>query len=134
MAAHDVPADDIPDVRDDSPGSLKETTDNVNPPSSPKATEDPDTVIITSTGYSKPAAAVLSKHTSKESHPFAEEDLTKLKLPHYEKLEFDQHCSGFVSRLETSYEMEKSLIHMMRLKHEVRPLLCVLPPISLPGE
>ncbi|KAI4981573.1 hypothetical protein ZWY2020_022065 [Hordeum vulgare] len=46
-AAHDDPADDIADVRHDSPGPLKETTDNVNPPSSSKVTEDPDTVIIT---------------------------------------------------------------------------------------
>ena len=133
-AARDDPVDDIPDVRIDSPGPLKETTEKVNPPSSSKVIEDPDTVIITSTGYSKPAAVVLSKHASKESHPSAEQDITKLKLPHYEKLEFEQLCSGFVSRLETSYEMEKSLINMMRVKHEVRLLLCVLPPISLPGD
>uniref|UniRef100_A0A8I6XRX7 Uncharacterized protein n=1 Tax=Hordeum vulgare subsp. vulgare TaxID=112509 RepID=A0A8I6XRX7_HORVV len=86
VAAHDAPVDDIPDIRDDSPDTLKETPDNVNPPSSPKATEDPDAVIITGTGYSKPATAVLSKHTSKESHPSTEQDVSKLKLPEYEKL------------------------------------------------
>ncbi|KAI4997902.1 hypothetical protein ZWY2020_053244 [Hordeum vulgare] len=117
-AARDDPVDDIPDVRTDSPGPLKETTENVNPPSSSKATEDPNTVIVTGTGYSKPATAVLSKHASKEAHPSAEQNITKLKLPHYEKLQFEQLCSGFISRLETSYEMEKSLVNMMRIKHD----------------
>ncbi|KAI5000250.1 hypothetical protein ZWY2020_004839 [Hordeum vulgare] len=113
-AAHDIPVDDIPDVRDDSPDNLKESADKVNPPSPLKATEDPDAVIITGTGYSTPSAVVLSKHTSKESHPSTEQDVNKFKLPKYEKLEFDQLCSGFASRLETSYEMNKSLIHLTK--------------------
>ena len=130
MAAHDVPVDDIPDVRDDSPGILKETIDKVNPPSPLKATKDPDAVIIIGTGYSTPTAAVLSKHTSKESHPSTEQDVSKLKLPQYEKLEFDQLCSGFADRLETSSEMNKILIHLMKVKHEVRVLCILLHPLA----
>ena len=124
--------DDIPDVRDDSPVILKETADKVNPPSPLKATEDPDDVVVTGTGYSTPPVAVLSKHTSKESRPSPDQDTSKFKLPHYERLEFDQLCSGFVSHLERDYEMNKSLIHLMKVKHEVRLLMYSLPPISLP--
>ncbi|KAI5018563.1 hypothetical protein ZWY2020_043451 [Hordeum vulgare] len=116
--AHNIPVDDIPDVRGDSPLILKEPADKVNPPSPLKATEDPDAVIITGTGYSTPSVAVLSKHTSKESHPSTDQDVSKFKLPQYEKLEFDQLCSGFASRVEMSYEMNKSLIHLMKFKHE----------------
>ncbi|KAI5008362.1 hypothetical protein ZWY2020_009410 [Hordeum vulgare] len=78
---HDDLVDDVPDVPTDPPSPLKETTENVNPPSSSKAVEDPDTVIVTSTGYSKPAEAMLTKHESKETHASAEQDITELKLP-----------------------------------------------------
>ena len=133
-ASHDDLVDDIPDVRTDSPSPLKEATKNVNLPSSSKAAEDPDTIVVTGTSYSKPARPVLTKHASKETHSFAEQDITKLKLPNYEKLEFEKLYSGFVSCLQTSYEMEKSLVNMMRIKHEVRLLLFVFPPISLPQD
>ncbi|KAI5004635.1 hypothetical protein ZWY2020_031878 [Hordeum vulgare] len=117
-ATHDDLVDDIPDVRTDPSSPPKEVIENVNPPSSSKAAEDPDIVVVTGTSYSKPATTVLIKHASKETHSSAEQDITKLKLPNYEKIEFEQLCSGFVSRLETSYEMEKNLVNMMRIKHE----------------
>ncbi|KAI4990147.1 hypothetical protein ZWY2020_038510 [Hordeum vulgare] len=122
-AAHDILVDDIPDVRDDSPVILKETADKVNPPSPLKVTEDPDDVVVTGTGYSTPPVAVLSKHTSKESRLSPDQDTSKLKFPHYEKLEFDQLCCGFVSHLERDYEMNKSLIHLMKVKHETESAL-----------
>ncbi|KAI5005093.1 hypothetical protein ZWY2020_032336 [Hordeum vulgare] len=117
-ATHDIPVDNIPDVRDDLPVIWKETTDKVNSPSPLKAPEDPDDVIVTCTGYSTPPVAVLSKHTTKESRPSPDQDTSKFKLPQYEKLEFDQLCSGFASHLERDYEMNKSLIHLMRVRHE----------------
>ena len=80
---------------------------------------DPDPVIVVGTSFSKPASAVLIKHAPKDAPVFGEKDLTKLKLPNFEMLEFDEQYSGFVSRLETSHEMEKSLVNMMRRKHEV---------------
>ena len=85
-AARDDPVDGIPDVRINSLGPLKETTQNVNLPSSSKVTEDPD-VMVTGTGYSTPPGAVLSKHTSKESRPSPDQDARKFKLPQYEKLD-----------------------------------------------
>ncbi|KAI5006345.1 hypothetical protein ZWY2020_033588 [Hordeum vulgare] len=124
-ANHDYLLDDIPDVRTNPPSPLKEATENVNPPSSSKVAEDPDTVVVTGTGYSKPTTVVLTKHASKETHSSAEQDITKLKLPNYEKLEFEQLYSGFVGSLQTSYKMEKSLVNIMRIKHEVRE-----PPVS----
>ncbi|KAI4995944.1 hypothetical protein ZWY2020_040446 [Hordeum vulgare] len=115
---HDNVFDDLPDIRVDLPSPQKEVTKVINPPSPHKAREDPDSVVVTGTGYSKPATAVLTKHTPKDARVFAEKDTTKPKLPNYEKLEFDELLSGFVSRLETSHEMEKSLANMMRIKHE----------------
>lgn len=80
--------DDIPDIRAEPSSPQKEEIENVNPPSPAKTPEDPDGVIVTGTGYSKPATAVLTKHTPKDAQTFAEKDITKLKLPRYEKLEF----------------------------------------------
>ena len=97
-------------------GPQKEVIENINPPSPSKVPEDPDAVIVTGTGYSKPATAVLTRHTPKDAQTFAEKDITKLKLPHYEKLEFEELYRGFVSRLEASREMEKSLANLMRVK------------------
>ena len=114
------PAKDISDDRVDLPSSPKEGMEAPNPPNPLKATEDPDAVIIIGTSFSKPASAVLSKHVSTSSHPSTGHEISKAKLPQYEKLEFDELCSGFASRLETSYEMEKNLLHMMKNKHEVR--------------
>ncbi|KAI4996404.1 hypothetical protein ZWY2020_051189 [Hordeum vulgare] len=110
--------DDVPDIRVNPSSPQKEVTENINPSSPSKAPEDPDTVIVTGTGYSKPATAVLTKHTPKDAQVFEEKDITKLKLPHYEKLEFEELYSGFVSRLETSHEMEKSLANLMQIKNE----------------
>ncbi|KAI4996092.1 hypothetical protein ZWY2020_041190 [Hordeum vulgare] len=89
-----------------------------NPPSPLKTGEDPDDVIITSTRFSKPASAVLSKHVSSSAHPSIEHEISKAKLYQYENLEFEELCSGFASRLEASYEMEKSLLLMMKNRHE----------------
>ncbi|KAI5011779.1 hypothetical protein ZWY2020_013916 [Hordeum vulgare] len=112
-------AKDIPDDRVDLPSSPKEGMEAPNPPNPLKAAEDPDVVVITGTSFSEPASAILSKHVSTSSHPSTRHEISKDKLPQYEKLEFDELCSGFTSRLETSYEMEKNLLHMMKNKHEV---------------
>ena len=117
-AACDIPAGDIPDARDDSPVILKETAGQSNPPSPLKATDDPD-VVVTGVGYSTPPTVVLSKHTSKASHLSPDGDAEPLKLPQYEKLEFDQLCSSFTSHLERDFELNKSLLRLMRTKHEV---------------
>ena len=114
------PAKDIPDDRVDLPSSSKEAMEAPNPPNPLKVTEDPDAVIVTGTSFSKPASAVLSKHVSTSSDPSTGHEISKAKLSQYENLEFKELCSGFASRLETSYELEKSLLHIMKNKHEVR--------------
>ena len=43
--------------------------ETTNPPSPLKAAKDPDPGVITGTGFSKPASAILSKHVSTSSHP-----------------------------------------------------------------
>ena len=62
---------------------------------------------------------MLSKHTSKASRLSPDGDSEHLKLPQYEKLEFDQLCSGFTTHLEKDFELNKSLLRLMRTKHEV---------------
>ncbi|KAI4980989.1 hypothetical protein ZWY2020_021474 [Hordeum vulgare] len=116
--AHDIPTDDIPEARDDSPVILQETSDNGNPLSPLKATDDRDDAVVTGTGYSTPPTIVLSKQTSKATRPSPDEDTHNFKLPQYEKLEFDQIFSSFASHLERDYEMNKSLIRLMRIRHE----------------
>uniref|UniRef100_A0A8I6Z5E8 Uncharacterized protein n=1 Tax=Hordeum vulgare subsp. vulgare TaxID=112509 RepID=A0A8I6Z5E8_HORVV len=91
--------DDIPDIRVEPLSPQKEEIGNVNPPSPAKTLEDLDAIIVTGTGYSKPATAVLTRHTPKDAQTFAEKDITKLKLPHYEKLEFEELYSGFSESL-----------------------------------
>ncbi|KAI4975461.1 hypothetical protein ZWY2020_049068 [Hordeum vulgare] len=109
-----------PDDQANLPSSPKEGTKTPNPPSPLKTTEDPDAVIITGTGFSKPTSAVLSKHVSTSTKPSTGHEISKAKLSQYENLEFKELCSGFASRLVTSYEMEKNLLLMMKNKHEVR--------------
>ncbi|KAI5012724.1 hypothetical protein ZWY2020_024990 [Hordeum vulgare] len=114
--------DDFPDIQDELPSPQKETTESPNPPSPQKAakdvTPDPDPVFVVGTGYSKPASVVLTKHVPKDAPILVEKGMTKLKLPNFEKVEFDELYSGFLSRLETSHEMEKSLVNMMKRKHK----------------
>ncbi|KAI5012487.1 hypothetical protein ZWY2020_024753 [Hordeum vulgare] len=104
--------DDFPNIRGELPNPQKESTKNLNLPSSHKAAEDvmpdPDPVVGIGTGFSKLASVVLTKHAPKDALVCAEKDMIKLKLPNFEKLEFDELYSGFVSRLETSHEMEKA--------------------------
>ncbi|KAI4983873.1 hypothetical protein ZWY2020_025739 [Hordeum vulgare] len=92
--------------------------DAPKPPSTLMTAEDPDAVVITGTGFSKPAATVLSKHVASSSQTIPESGLSKARLSKYENLEFKEHCSGFASRVEASYEMEKSLLRMLKNKHE----------------
>ncbi|KAI4995217.1 hypothetical protein ZWY2020_035120 [Hordeum vulgare] len=113
----DNPNQDKTEDQVDLPSSPKETMDAPKPPSPLTTTEDPD-VIITGTSFSKPATAVLSKHVSSSSQTVPEYELSKAKLSQYEHLEFKELCSGFASRLEASYEMEKSLLRMLKNKHE----------------
>ncbi|KAI4976343.1 hypothetical protein ZWY2020_049950 [Hordeum vulgare] len=112
------PTKDISDDRVDLPSSPKEGMEAPNPPNPLKAAEDPDVVVITGTGFSKPTSAILSKHVSTLSHPSTGHEISMAKLSQYEKLEFNELCSGFASHLETSYEMEKNPLHMMKNKHE----------------
>ncbi|KAI4983549.1 hypothetical protein ZWY2020_025415 [Hordeum vulgare] len=112
------PTKDKPDDQADLPSSPKEGTETPNPPSPLKTTEDPDVVIITGTGFSKMASAVLSKHVSTSTQPSTRHEISKAKLSEYENLEFKELCSGFPSRLETSYEMEKNLLLMIKNRHE----------------
>ncbi|KAI5020703.1 hypothetical protein ZWY2020_045591 [Hordeum vulgare] len=115
---HANPAKDKPDDQTDLRSSPKEGMEMPNPPSPLKTTEDPDAVIIIGTGFSKPASAVLSKHVSTSSQPSTGHEISKAKLYKYENIEFKELCSGFASRLESSYEMEKNLLLMMKNKHE----------------
>ena len=115
----DNPDQDKPEDQVDLPSSPKETMDAPKPPSPLTTAEDPDAVIITSTSFSKPATTVLSKHVPSSSQTVPESGLSKAKLSEYEHLEFKELCSGFASRLEASYEMEKSLLRMLKNKHEV---------------
>ena len=115
----DNPNQDKPEDQVDLPSSPKETMNAPKPPSPLTIAEDPDAVIITGTSFSKPATSVLSKHVSSSSQTVPEYELSKAKLSQYEHLEFKELCSGFASRLEASYEMEKSLLRMLKNKHEV---------------
>ena len=82
--------------------------------------DDPDAVVITGFGFSKPAETILSKHTASPSPSILESGPSKAKLSDYAGLEFKELCSGFASRLEASYEMEKNLLKMLNNKHEVK--------------
>ena len=68
----DEPDQAEPENQMDLPESPKETTDIPKPPSPLTTTEDPDAVIITGTGFSKPAATVLSKHVASSSQAIPE--------------------------------------------------------------
>ncbi|KAI4979694.1 hypothetical protein ZWY2020_016447 [Hordeum vulgare] len=118
-----VPIQDNPDQGEpenqmDLPHSPKETMDAPKTPSPLTTAEDPDAVVITGTGFSKPVATVLSRHVASSSQAIPESGLSKAKLSEYENLEFKELCSGFASRLEASYEMEKSLLRMLKNEHE----------------
>ena len=119
ISIQDNPDQTEPENQMDLPESPKETMDAPKPPSPLTTTEDPDAVVITGSGFSKPAATVLSKHVASSSQAIPESGLSKAKLSEYENLEFKELCSGFASRLEASYEMEKSLLRMLKNKHEV---------------
>ncbi|KAI4968566.1 hypothetical protein ZWY2020_045896 [Hordeum vulgare] len=114
----DNPDQAEPENQMDLPESPKETMDTPKPPSPLMTREDQNAVVITGTGFSKPAATVLSKHMASSSQAIPELGLSKAKLYEYENLEFKELCSGFSSRLEASYEMEKSLLRMLENKHE----------------
>ena len=107
--------------------------DAPNPPSPLTIAENPDVVVITGTRFSKPATAVLSKHVSSSSQTVPEYELSKAKLSQYEHMEFKELCSGFASRLEASYEMEKSLLRMLKNKHEVSFVVYYIIPINPQG-
>ncbi|KAI5005623.1 hypothetical protein ZWY2020_032866, partial [Hordeum vulgare] len=97
-----VPIQDDPDQGEpenqmDLPNSPKETMDAPKPPNPLMTAEDPDDVVITGTGFSKPAATVLSKHVAPSSQTIPESGLSKAKLSEYENLEFKELYSGFAS-------------------------------------
>ncbi|KAI4996000.1 hypothetical protein ZWY2020_040502 [Hordeum vulgare] len=98
--------------------SPREVMDAPKLPSPLTTTEDPDAVFITGSGFSKPAATVLSKHVASSSQAIPESRLSKAKLSNYANLEFKELCSGFANRVEASYEMEKNLLKMLNNKHE----------------
>ncbi|KAI4974838.1 hypothetical protein ZWY2020_048445 [Hordeum vulgare] len=118
-----TPTQDDPDyaepaIQVDLPESPKETMDASKSPNPLMTTEDPDAVVITGSGFSNPAATVLSKHVASSSQAIPESGLSKAKLSDYANLEFKELCSGFASRVEASYEMEKNLLKMLNNKHE----------------
>ena len=123
MPTQDNPDQGDPEDQMDLPDLPKEAMDAPKSPSPLMTTEDPDAVVITGTGFSKPAATVLSRHVASSSQAIPESGLSKTKLSEYENLEFKELCSGFASRLEASYEMEKSLLRMLKNKHEVSFLI-----------
>ncbi|KAI4988300.1 hypothetical protein ZWY2020_029930 [Hordeum vulgare] len=118
MPTQDNPDQGEPENQMDLPDSPKEAMDAPKLPSPLMTTEDPDAVVITGTGFSKPAATVLSRHVASSSQAIPESGLSKAKLSEYENLEFKELCSGFSSHLEASYEMEKILLRMLKNKHE----------------
>ncbi|KAI5012421.1 hypothetical protein ZWY2020_024555 [Hordeum vulgare] len=121
-APKDNPAKDKYDDQADLLNSPKEGMEMPNPPSPLKTAEDPDAVIIIGTRFSKPASAVLSKHISSSAQPSIEHEISKAKLSQYENLEFKELSSGFASRLEASYEIEKSMLLMKNNRHEMEKL------------
>ncbi|KAI4988679.1 hypothetical protein ZWY2020_035919 [Hordeum vulgare] len=117
-STQDNPDQTEPAIQVDLPESPKETMHASKSPNPLMTTEDPDAVVITGSGFSKPAATVLSKHVASSSQAIPESGLSKVKLSDYANLEFKELCSGFASRLEASYEMEKNLLKMLNNKHE----------------
>uniref|UniRef100_A0A8I6X626 Uncharacterized protein n=1 Tax=Hordeum vulgare subsp. vulgare TaxID=112509 RepID=A0A8I6X626_HORVV len=122
-----------PAIQVDLPESPKETMDASKSPNPLMTTEDPDAVVITGSGFSKPAATVLSKHVASSSQAIPESGLSKAKLFDYANLEFKELCSGFASRLEASYEMEQNLLKMLNNKHEVNFVILILFPVTPKG-
>ncbi|KAI5011646.1 hypothetical protein ZWY2020_013783 [Hordeum vulgare] len=122
-----------PAIQVDLPESPKETTHASKSPNPLMTTEDPDVVVITGSGFSKPAATVLSKHVASSSQAIPESGLSKAKLSDYANLEFKELCSGFASRLEACYEMERNLLKMLNNKHEVNFVILYTIPSSPQG-
>ena len=116
-----------PAIQVDLPESPKGKADAPGSPNILATADDPDAVVITGSGFSKPAATVLSKHVASSSQAIPESGLSKAKLSDYANLEFKELCSGFASRLEASYEMEKNLLKMLNDKHEVHFILYIIP-------
>ena len=115
----DNPDQGEPENQMDLPNSPKETMDAPKPPNPLMTAEDPDAVVITGTDFSKPTTTVLSKHVASSSQTIPESGLSKAKLSEYENLEFKELSYGFASRMEASYQMEKSLLRILKNKHEV---------------
>lgn len=107
-----------PTVQANLPESPKGSTDVPRSPVVMATADDPDAVVITGFGFSKPADTILSKHTTSPAPSILESGPSKAKLSDYAGLEFKELCSGFASRLEASYEMEKNLLKMLNNKHE----------------
>ncbi|KAI4969612.1 hypothetical protein ZWY2020_000526 [Hordeum vulgare] len=112
------PGQNEPTIQANPPESPKGSTDVPRSPVVMATADDPDAVVITGFGFSKPAETILSKHTATPSPLVLESGPSKAKLSDYAGLEFKELCSGFASRLEASYEMEKNLLKMLNNKHE----------------
>ncbi|KAI5012274.1 hypothetical protein ZWY2020_024408 [Hordeum vulgare] len=106
----DDPGHAEPTIQVDLPESSKETTDASKSPNPLMTTEDPDAVVITGSGFSKPAATVLSKHVASSSQAIPESGLSKAKLSDYANLEFKELCSGFASPRVANLQEDRVLM------------------------
>ncbi|XP_040244317.2 uncharacterized protein [Aegilops tauschii subsp. strangulata] len=81
--------------------------------------ENTDDVAIIGASQTTPkTSTVLDRHSAKEESPPPEKGKTKLELPNYEALSAEEVYAGYLSRLNTSRDMEASLVQIMKQKYE----------------
>lgn len=95
-------------------------------PTPPKPTnkvppeKDSDNITITGMAYTAPGAStVLTKHSAKEESPALEKGKAKLHLDSYSSFSPCDIYAGYLSRLNTSRDMEAGLVQLMKQKYEV---------------
>ncbi|KAI4977728.1 hypothetical protein ZWY2020_014282 [Hordeum vulgare] len=127
VAAHDVPLDDIPDIRDDSPDILKETANKVNPPSPLKATEDPDAIIITE--IMKADHQKLEKKAKADQASIlkrAEQAKGKLEAAQQELFGLKKHISNMTLAMFVSVLMIKAVMGRKEPVKSIKKMLSYL--------
>lgn len=115
----------------DVPSNPHNTGGDLDPPSpapasSPaKMTEDipsqkNDDVLINGEAHKIPEASnVLAKLVTKDEAHLSEKGQSKLELPNFDDFSTDELHVGYLSRLSTSWDMEASMVNMMKRKYEV---------------
>jgi hypothetical protein len=79
-----------------------------------------DDISIIGVGHSTPEiSTMLAKHSAKEEPPLLEKGNIKLDLPNCEALSAKEVYAGYLSRLNTSRDMEARLVQIMKQKYEV---------------